>query len=84
MRIIGVGLIDLHAQGGLCVARVDADDRHPACAQGPGQEVRQQSGLKPGPDKARSMLTDCSGNGIGVGGALATPHHCALLINHTD
>jgi hypothetical protein len=84
MRIVGVGLIDLHAQDGLGVACVEADDRHTACAQGPGQKIRQQAGLKPGSDETRGVPMECSGNGIGVGSALATPHDRALFINHTD
>ena len=47
MRIIGVDLIDLHAQGGLGVTCVEADDRHAACAQGPGQKIRQQDTQEP-------------------------------------
>jgi hypothetical protein len=61
MRIVGVGLIDLHAKCGLGVARIDANDRHPACTQGPRQEVRQQSGLKPGAREMWRVLTDCPG-----------------------
>jgi hypothetical protein len=84
LRIVGVGLIDLHAQGGLGVARIDANDRDPACAQGQRQEVRRQSRLKPSSDEMWRVLTDCPDQDIGVGGALATPYDRTLLINHTD
>jgi hypothetical protein len=84
MRIVGVGLIDLHAQGRLGVARIDANDGHPACTQGPRQEVRQQSSLKPSSHEMRCVLTDCPGQGIGIGDTLAPPYDHTLLVNHAD
>ena len=65
-------------------AAIEADDRHAARTQGPGQEIRQQPGLKPGSDDTGRMPTNCPGNGIGIGGAFASPDHGALLINHAD
>jgi len=83
-RVVCIGLVDLHAQCGLGVTGIEADDGQLALAQRAGQEIRQQAGLQADANHGGRVRPDGSGNGVRIGRTGASPDACACIIDAAD
>jgi hypothetical protein len=73
--IVCVSLVDLKRQRGLCMTRVDADDRQLPCPQLVEQPGRELAGFQTDPRRLGRMLRKHGMNAFRGRAALASPNH---------
>jgi len=84
LRVVLVGLVELHLERGACVPGVQAGDVEPSAAQFMHEPRRHRTGFQPDMRVVSRMPPHHPLDLLRVRGALATPHPAAGLVNHTD
>ena len=82
--VVGIGLVDLHVERLLGVARVEADHRQAVCDELGVQPGGQGSGLDADAHGLGRTLVDGRRNGARLAAALAAPDPSTLLVEHVD
>ena len=83
-RIVGIGLIDLQAEGRLCMGGIEADNRQSASSRSEGQPIGELAGLQTDSCEGGGLSADDPAYGIGFRGALASPNDRAVVVDDTD
>src|SRR5271166_335315 len=84
MRVIGIGFVELQAEGSLRVAGIDADDGQTMLTQLQGQPVRHLPGLQADAHSRRGIPAHELADRFCLGAAFASPYDGAALIDDAD
>ena len=82
--VVGIGLVDLHVERLVGVARVEADHRQAVCDELGVQPGGQGSGLDADAHGLGRALVEGRRNGAWLAAALAAPDPSTLFVEHVD
>lgn len=84
MSVVGVGLVDLHLQRRLRMARIDAHNGNTSTPERKRQPIGQLTCLKADPHRVRRALAHRRRQRARLGGAGASPDDLAFVIDDAD